>query len=114
MAYNSAYKGSQVDAAVGAVLAKEGIWDAASGAAKSYWHAFEASDWSSDGTLVIPAETHGITGSRVLCQALQRSGEAYIRGTWATMETYAAIDGASHDITLHSTARYAGGVLLMG
>lgn len=44
MAYNSKYKGSQIDAAVGAVLDKEAAWDAKAGGTHASQHATGGSD----------------------------------------------------------------------
>ena len=86
------------------------------GGTKTYRHLFAASDWSgtSEMTLTIPAATHGISGSDVLCKAAVLSGTSYVEGTWAALATYATIDGTSREITLHASSAYAGAVLLVG
>lgn len=85
------------------------------GKAKGYIHKFTADSWTvgTDCSIVIPAATHGLTGTAVFCQAFMLKDGKYRTGVWATMGTYAAME-ANGSITLHcpGSAGYAGAVVL--
>lgn len=84
-------------------------------APRRYRHVFSAGDWSSAGTITLAAATHGITGSDIMCQASILVDGAYVRGTWATLETYAVIDETTHEITLYCGGEgYDGAAVMMG
>lgn len=82
---------------------------------KSYYKVFAASDWA-NGTITIPAATHGLTLplSSVMCQVSILSGGQYISGTWADFETYATVDSSGNVVLHYSGDAYAGAVLLVG
>ena len=92
-----------------------GVYTAIQNAGKSpYVRTFTAANWS-NGTLTIPAATHGFTGSGVLAQFMHLVNGSYVPGTWACIESWAEINASTHVITLHGpSAGYAGKVTIYG
>lgn len=116
MAYNSAYTGPQIDAAVGAVLEKESAWDAAgggSGAAVS----FAASDWTAGTdtyTLAIPPAAHRRTGGDFGYRLGHTVDGVLLPNTWAVLETRAAYDPDTGNVVLTARAAYDGRIVFFG
>ena len=81
---------------------------------RPYVHTFSAANWS-NGTITIPAATHGLTGSGVLAQFYHNVSGSYTAGTWACVESWAEINASTYAITLHGPSTgYAGKVVLYG
>lgn len=136
--YNGAYTGPQIDEAIGAVRQKESAWDGKqdkltgargqvvgfneSGAAVAQDPAggggasavtFTDSQWS-NGTLTIPAASHGMT-SAVFGYDLRHMvyGEL-VRNTWAALETKVSYDSTTGNILLSCGAAYSGQIIFLG
>jgi len=87
----------------------------ATGGVGVYFMSFAAGDWDDAVTITIPAATHGLKGRDVTAQVSILSGGAYIKGTWASLETWALVQD-NGDIVLHgpSVGGFDGTVLLIG
>ena len=82
--------------------------------ANLFAYTFTAADWNS-GTLMIPASTHGFTGSNIIFQFWHLISDSYTYGTWACTESWAEIDPSTHVITLYGpTEGYDGKVVILG
>lgn len=116
MAYNSAYTGAQIDAAVGAVLGKESAWDAAAGGSAAAVD-FAASDWTAgtqELTLTIPQSAHRRSGGAFGWRAEHCVDGVLRSDTWAARETRASYDAATGDVVLTGSAAYDGRIVFFG
>lgn len=116
MAYNSAYTGAQIDAAVGAVLEKESAWDAAGGGPAAAV-SFTASDWTAGAqevTLTIPQSAHGRSGGAFGWRAEHTVDGVPRSDTWAALETRAWYDAATGNVVLTGSAAYDGRIVFFG
>lgn len=77
--------------------------DAPSSGGAHYVSIFTAGDWTKgerESTITISAATHKLTGTIMDCRAFTQISGGYRAGSWASMETYATVEG-NGDIVLH-------------
>lgn len=116
MAYNSAYTGAQIDAAVGAVLEKESAWDAAGGGSPA-GVSFAASDWTQGSggyTLTIPQTAHGRKNGDFGYRLGHTVDGVLLPNTWAVLETRVSYAPDTGDIVLTGSAAYDGRIVFFG
>lgn len=80
------------------------VWgDVPSSGGAHYVSVFTAEDWvkaERDSTITISAATHKLAGPIVDCRAFIQISGGYRAGSWASVETYATVEG-NGDIVLH-------------
>lgn len=134
--YNGAYTGPQIDEAIGAVRQKESAWDGKqdkltgvqgqvvgfdesgtavaqdlSGGASAV--TFTDSQWS-NGTLTIPAASHGRTSAAFGYDLRHLVYGELVRNTWAVLETKVTYDSATGNVLLSHGTPYSGQIIFLG
>lgn len=82
----------------------------------SFYKTFTSARWTqtdTEATMSISKSEHGIAGNDAFAQVSILSGGNYLKGTWASLETYATIT-ADGTITLHTPSAFDGAVMLIG